>query len=175
MRSEHLIFCKAQLLRPGPKQHVTEQTALASLKRMAWMGLLTLSSLGLWAQEDSSSKNPSNSKAQTSRHAQTDARLELKILSDVSPKSTVVFKVPQNAMVKLEVTSDAKGELHLHAYRLKLLILAPGTQTLNFKAQASGKFNIEWHPQDKKASDTNSHISAHAHGPPLASLEVQPQ
>jgi hypothetical protein len=175
MRSDHLIFCKAQLLRPDPKQHVTQQNALPSLKRMAWMGLLTLSSFGLWAQEDSSSQNSSNAKAQTSVHAQTHARLELKILSDVSPKSTVVFKVPQNAMVKLEVTSDTKGELHLHAYRLKLLISTPGTQTLNFKAQASGKFNIEWHPQDKKSSDTNSHSSAHGHGPPLASLEVQPQ
>jgi len=142
---------------------------------MAFIGLMTLISIGAWAQENSRSKNPSTQKVQSSLNADSETRLELRILSDLKPRNTLVFKIPQNALVKLEVTSDTTGELHIHAYRLKLLILTPGTQALSFKAQASGKFNIEWHPQDKNASNTILPTSSHAHAPPLARLEVQPQ
>ena len=151
---------------------------LSSPKRIALIGLVTLLPLGAFGQGSLGAPNSKTQEAQTSLISDTDVRLVLNIVNDNTNRQTQVFKVPQNAWVKLQVTSDTPGELHIHAYRLKLTVQSPGTQTLSFQAKASGKFNIEWHPKKKERPDANTHSQthahAHAHAPPLASLQVEP-
>ena len=149
---------------------------LSSPKQIALIGLVTLLPLGAFGQGSLGAPNSKTQEAQTSLISDTDVRLVLNIVNDNTNQQTQVFKVPQNAWVKLQVTSDTPGELHIHAYRLKLTVQSPGTQTLSFQAKASGKFNIEWHPKKKERPDANTHSQthAHAHAPPLASLQVEP-
>ncbi len=153
---------------------MTPSMTLSSPKRIALIGLVTLLPLGAFGQGSLGAPNSKTQEAQTSLISDTDVRLVLNIVNDNTNRQTQVFKVPQNAWVKLQVTSDTPGELHIHAYRLKLTVQSPGTQTLSFQAKASGKFNIEWHPKKKERPDTNMHSQTHAHAPPLASLQVEP-
>ncbi len=155
---------------------MTPSMTLSSPKRIALIGLVTLLPLGAFGQGSLGAPNSKTQEAQTSLISDTDVRLVLNIVNDNTNRQTQVFKVPQNAWVKLQVTSDTPGELHIHAYRLKLTVQSPGTQTLSFQAKASGKFNIEWHPKKKERPDANTHSQthAHAHAPPLASLQVEP-
>jgi len=109
--------------------------------------------------------------------APSSVQLKLTIPSDSQGTPSTVFKVPQHTTVNLEVMSEQDGELHLHAYRLSMMVKGGEKKTLSFKAKASGKFNIKWHPKSPKSTkDMNATTQAHhAHTPPLASLEVQPQ
>lgn len=153
---------------------MTPSMTLSSPKRIALIGLVTLLPLGAFGQGSLGAPNSKTQEAQTSLISDTDVRLVLNIVNDNTNRQTQVFKVPQSAWVKLQVTSDTPGELHIHAYRLKLTVQSPGTQTLSFQAKASGKFNIEWHPKKKERPDANTHSQTHAHAPPLASLQVEP-
>jgi len=157
---------------PSTTPSISKQIALIGL--VALVPLLPLLPLGALGQGSLGATNSKAQEAQTSLISDTDVRLGLNIVSDNTNKQTQVLKVPQNAWVKLQVTSDTPGELHIHAYRLKLTMQSPGTQTLSFQAKASGKFNIEWHPKKKDRPDANTHSQAHAHAPPLASLQVEP-
>ena len=80
-----------------------------------------------------------------------------------------VLLVVKDDMVRLRVTSEAAGEIHLHGYRLEIK-LEPGTpQELSFKARATGRYRIEWHLAGE-AEKKGDH-----HGPPFATLEVRPK
>jgi FtsP/CotA-like multicopper oxidase with cupredoxin domain len=80
-----------------------------------------------------------------------------------------VLRVEKGDAVRLRVTSDAPGELHLHGYRLEVK-LAPGAPAeLAFTAHATGRYPFEWH-----AAGAAAKPGAH-HGPPLAALEVRPK
>ena len=80
-----------------------------------------------------------------------------------------VLTVGKGDAVRLTVTSDAPGEIHLHGYRLQAQ-LAPGRPAqLAFKAHATGRYPLEWHGAGA-ASSTRPH-----RGPPLATLEVRPR
>jgi hypothetical protein len=92
----------------------------------------------------------------------------------VAPMESLI-RVTQGNSVEINVQSDFPGELHLHAYRLKLPISDNNAQQLSFKANASGKFQIEWHPKHNQTSDSQHQDNPAHHGPPLASLEVMPQ
>jgi FtsP/CotA-like multicopper oxidase with cupredoxin domain len=80
-----------------------------------------------------------------------------------------VIKVEKGDSLRLHITSDAPGELHLHGYRLAAK-LAPGqTAELAFKAHATGRYPFEFH-----GADDTPRTGAHR-GPPLATLEVRPK
>ena len=79
-----------------------------------------------------------------------------------------VLRVSKGDALRLRVSSDTPGELHLHGYRLAATV-APGVASeIAFKAYATGRYRLEWHP----AGQTQS---ASHHGAPLATLEVRPQ
>jgi len=80
-----------------------------------------------------------------------------------------VLRVTKGDTVRLRLTSDAPGEIHLHGYRLETK-LKPGVPgELVFKAYATGRYRLEWHP----AGETGK--SGDHHGPPRATLEVRPR
>lgn len=93
----------------------------------------------------------------------------LTISQGALPAQQRVLRVEKDDMVRLRVASNAPGEIHLHGYRLELKVTAAGESELSFKAHATGRYRIEWHP----ASDT-AKKGGH-HGPPLATLEVRPK
>jgi hypothetical protein len=146
------------------------------------LGAVLFFSTPSFAQESSRTQLPQKNERQMKPADAQELDLELLIQSDPSANKTVVFKVPQNAWVSLQVKSEKAGELHLHAYRLSLTLKDHDSQILKFKAKASGKFNIEWHPKLSTSKDAkqalqehpHAHSHAHSHAAPLASLEVQP-
>jgi hypothetical protein len=93
----------------------------------------------------------------------------LTISQGALPAQQRVLRVEKDDMVRLRVASNAPGELHLHGYRLELKVSAAGESQLSFKAHATGRYRIEWHP----ASDTTK--KGGHHGAPLATLEVRPK
>ena len=98
--------------------------------------------------------------------------MALHITASAPPAKALVFKVKHKDWVRLQVDSDAPGELHLHAYHLSWTLKANEAQTLRFEAKATGKFKMEWHAADTKAATP---ATGHSHTPPLASLEVMPR
>ena len=93
----------------------------------------------------------------------------LSIVGGAVPAEQRVLRVEKGDAVRLRLTSDAPGEIHLHGYRLEAK-LAPGKPLeLAFKAYATGRYPFEWHGAGD-AAKTGSH-----HGPPLAAIEVRPK
>ncbi len=74
-----------------------------------------------------------------------------------SGPAVVVLKAGDE--VELRVTSDSNDELHLHGYDLSLPLRAGQTGSLRFRAQHSGRFELELH---------HRHLE-------LAALEVRPE
>ena len=108
--------------------------------------------------------------ADASRSAAAEKVFELTVVDGKTPASQQVIRVEKNDLVKLRISSDTAGEVHLHAYRQDIK-LVPGTPAdISFKAHATGRFRIEWHA----AADKNGKAGAH-HAPPLAVLEVRPK
>lgn len=85
------------------------------------------------------------------------------------PAAERTLKVIKDDQVRITVTSNTAGVLHLHGYRLEAK-LAPGTPAgLAFRAHATGRYPLEWHGAGS-AAQGGSH-----HGPPMAALEVRPK
>lgn len=80
-----------------------------------------------------------------------------------------LLRVEKGDAVRLRLTSDAPGELHLHGYRLEAKLTLGAPAELAFKAYATGRYRFEWHG----AGDAGK--AASHHGPPLATLEVRPK
>jgi len=93
----------------------------------------------------------------------------LTISQGTLPAQQRVLRVEKDDIVRLRVASNAPGEIHLHGYRLELKVTAAGESELSFKAHATGRYRIEWHPTGETAKQGDHH------GPPLATLEVRPK
>ena len=94
---------------------------------------------------------------------------ELTIVKGSVPASQRVIRVDKGANVKLRVSSDSAGSLHLHAYKLEVPFTPGGLVEVAFTAHATGRFRFEWHADDPRAKPGDHH------GPPLATLEVRPK
>ena len=136
--------------------------ALCRARRSVLFALVAAGSLGMLARAAPA--------ADAANHAVIEKVFALDITAGKTPASQQAIRVEKNDLVKLRISSDAAGEVHLHAYR-KDARLVPGTSgEIAFKAHATGRFRIEWHA----ATDKNAKAGAH-HAPPLASLEVRPK
>ena len=82
-------------------------------------------------------------------------------------KSQQLIRVKHNDQINLKVSSDEPGEFHLHAYQLAVKLSPNQTQTISFKAYATGRFQFEWHPAANAKAPPSHH---HA----LATIEVFP-
>ena len=80
-----------------------------------------------------------------------------------------VLRVEKDDLVRLRATSAVAGEIHIHGYRLEAKLTAGAPHELAFKARATGRYRIEWHPAGETAKKGDHH------GPPLATLEVRPK
>jgi hypothetical protein len=93
---------------------------------------------------------------------------DLTISRGAVPKEQRLLRVVKGDSVRIRLTTDAPGEVHLHAYKLDTKV-TPGTPSeLKFTARATGRFRIEWHPAGEASKSDH-------HGPPLARLEVRPK
>ncbi len=95
---------------------------------------------------------------------------ELNIAKGVVPAPQRTLKVEKGDAVKLTITSDTAGELHLHGYQLSAQLSPGQPANLAFTAFATGRYPFEWH-----AADTRASSSSHHRGPPLAVIEVRPK
>lgn len=93
----------------------------------------------------------------------------LTISAGMVPEAQRVLRVDKDDQVRLQLTGDVPGEVHLHGYRLEARVAPGSPSALSFRARATGRFRIEWHPTGETAKKGNHH------GPPLANLEVHPK
>jgi len=94
---------------------------------------------------------------------------ELEVPRSAAPAKPRILRVDKDDLVRLRVTSAVAGEIHIHGYRLEAKLAAGAPHELSFKARATGRYRIEWHPSDDAARKGDHH------GPPLATLEVRPK
>ena len=80
-----------------------------------------------------------------------------------------VLRARKDDVVRLKVTGEVAGDIHLHAYRLEAKVAPGAPAELSFTARATGRFRIEWHRAGETAKKGDHH------GPPLAFLEVRPR
>ncbi len=97
---------------------------------------------------------------------------DLTIVKGALPAAQRTMRVQKNDVVRWRISSDAPGELHLHAYRVEAKLAAGTPAELRFKAFATGRFRIEWHAVNQSAG---GQTNAHHHALPLATLEVHPK
>ena len=95
-------------------------------------------------------------------------QFDLSIAGGAVPTAQRVLRVVKGDAVRLRVTSDVPGELHLHAYRLEAKVGPASPAELTFNAFATGRFRLEWHPAGAPAAGSH-------HAPPLAFLDVHPK
>src|SRR5262245_18202517 len=69
---------------------------------------------------------------------------DLRVARDAPPASVRVLRVYKDDAVRLLITSDAAGSVHLHAYRLEAKVSPGVSAELGFKAHAAGRFRVEW-------------------------------
>jgi hypothetical protein len=94
---------------------------------------------------------------------------ELEVPPSPAKTQPRVLRVEKDDRVRLRVRSAVAGEVHIHGYRLEAKLAAGTPQELAFRARATGRYRIEWHPADDAAR------KADHHGPALAILEVRPK
>lgn len=95
---------------------------------------------------------------------------DLSITAGTLPAAKRTLRVQKDQMVRWRVNSDAPGNLHLHAYRIDAAVVPGQTAEVAFKAFASGRFRVEWHPAAAKGAGGGGH-----HAAPLATVEVRPR
>lgn len=93
----------------------------------------------------------------------------LAITRGVVSREQRVLRVDKDDAVRIRLTSDAPGAIHLHGYRLEAKLTPGNPAELAFKAYATGRYRIEWHGAGN-AGGSGGHHSA-----PLANLEVRPK
>ena len=103
-----------------------------------------------------------------SSHVYAEDRLfEINIKEGRIPQSERVMKVKKGDQITWRVQSDAEGELHIHAYQIDLTVMPRVRKVHVFKAFATGRFRVEWHPESERGKGIH-----HQEG--LALLEVFP-
>ncbi len=93
----------------------------------------------------------------------------LAIARSAVPAAQRTLRVEKGDVVRLRVTTDAPGELHLHGYRLEVRVEPSGAAELSFAAYATGRYPFEWH--DVQSGDP----ARKHHARPIATLEVRPK
>jgi hypothetical protein len=83
------------------------------------------------------------------------------------PHSEKVMRVKKGDQITWKVKSDADGELHIHAYQIDLTIKMGTEKSHIFKAYATGRFRVEWHPERERGKGIH-------HQESLALFEVFP-
>ncbi len=78
-----------------------------------------------------------------------------------------VIKVKQDDQVTLRIRSDEEGLFHLHGYDLEVEVTPGQMAEMSFTAKATGKFDIELHPESTAGIGGEDIM--------LGSLEVQPR
>lgn len=102
--------------------------------------------------------------------AAKDLSFSLDIKGGVLPAQQRSLKVTKDDSVRLMVSTDAPGELHLHGYKLERKLVPGKPVQIDFKAFATGRYPLEWH-----ASSGSAKGSARHHGPDFAVLDVHPK
>lgn len=92
---------------------------------------------------------------------------ELEIAGGVLTLDPPVIKVNRDDSVSLLIVSDEEALFHIHGYDLAVKVELGKPAELAFIAEATGKFDLEFHPYGTGDSGGDGHT--------LGSLEVQPR
>jgi len=102
-------------------------------------------------------------------HAQAEARVfNINIKNGVIPSADRLMRVQKDDQITWRIDSNADGELHIHAYQIDLTIKAGVKKLYSFKAFATGRYRVEWHPESERGKGIH-------HEDSLALFEVFPK
>ena len=102
-------------------------------------------------------------------HAQAEARVfNINIKNGVIPSADRLMRVQKDDQITWRIESNSDGELHIHAYQIDLTIKAGVKKVHSFKAFATGRYRVEWHPESERG------LGIH-HEDSLALFEVFPK
>jgi len=105
------------------------------------------------------------------------ARFDIIINSGELAGDEDIFRIKKNENVSLNFSSDADIKVHLHGYDIEKTVYSGNDQTMEFKANATGRFAITSHKTETERQDHGSH-SEHSRTKteekPLIVLEVYP-
>jgi hypothetical protein len=101
--------------------------------------------------------------------APPEKTFDLAIVRGALPAAQRVLRVEKDDAVRLRVTADAPGVLHLHGYRLEAKLEPGAPSEVAFKGYATGRYALEWHGAGETAAGSSHHR------PPLAYIEVRPK
>lgn len=73
------------------------------------------------------------------------APAEVVVMLNLDPETTRTIRVPEGARVRLELTTDAPSELHLHGYDLERMAGPQSPAVFTFVADYTGRFAIVAH------------------------------
>ena len=96
--------------------------------------------------------------------------IDLRIVGGSLAAAQRVIRVSKGDSVHWRITSDAAGEVHVHAYHLETKVVSGKPSELAFKAFATGRYRVEWHPANGQPAAPGAQ-----HAAPLATLEVHPK
>ena len=89
------------------------------------------------------------------------ARFDIIINSGELAGDDDIFRIKKNENVSLNFSSDADIKVHLHGYDLEKTVYSGNDQTMEFKANATGRFVITSHGIEAENREHGSH-SAHS-------------
>ena len=124
-----------------------------------WLMILCLLSISLVACSEGS-LDPDN-QATSSKHGKTlEHFLDLGIL--IHNEETRQIVVQKGDKVKLVISSQQQKKIHLHGYDIEKSIPSNGEVSIEFEADATGRFQITSHAPLNKSDEHSSHGAGHS-------------
>lgn len=142
-----------------------------------WVVTLCLLSISLSACSED--LPDSDNQVASSKHGTTvEHSLNLDMLDHDEDTRQIVVK--KGEKVKLVISSQRQKKIHLHGYDIEKSVPSDGEITIEFEANATGRFQITSHAPGNKSNKHSSHGTGHSEDHDhdveeiLAFLEVRP-
>ena len=102
--------------------------------------------------------------------------INLPIVSRATALTREDLRVTQGETVRLSVTADEPGEIHLHGYNLKANVSPENPGELVFEATTAGAFGINFHVFQTDGMTNSNHADGDGHhaGPPTTLISEVP-
>ena len=100
--------------------------------------------------------------------AADEVAFDLRIAGGRVDPAVATLRARRGDDVRLRITSDRAGTVHLHGYGFSAELAPQVPVTLAFTATATGRYPLHWH-------ESGEPVSTRRHGPALAHVEVHPR
>ena len=89
-----------------------------------------------------------------------DVTFDLNIKDNKLISESTILRVKHNDYIKLSIKSNKNTQIHIHGYDIEKKITSENAELIEFKANATGRFNITIHTDE---TEHHSHSKSHSH------------